>query len=109
MTRYEPNHVTIKAETSASGFVFLSDSYYPDWKAYVDGQETEIYRADYAFRAVYLMPGQHVVDFIYEPRSFKVGYMVSLLALLSMVVMLVAHRRISRPGRDNVSDENVSR
>jgi len=89
ITRYEPNRVTILASTLANGFLFLSDSYYPDWKAYVDGVETEIYQADYAFRAVYLAPGQHTVEFIYEPRSFRVASFVSLLTLLGVIVLLV--------------------
>ena len=108
ITRYEPNHVTIEVATLSNGWLFLSDTYDSDWKAYVDGDETEIYRANYAFRAVYLEPGQHVVDFVYAPGAFKVGYMISLLALLSMPVMLVAHWRISRQRRGKVSDENAS-
>jgi hypothetical protein len=108
ITRYDPNHVTITVTTMANGWLFLSDTYDSDWKAYVDGDETEIYRANYSFRAVYLESGQHVVDFVYAPRSFKVGYTVSLLALLSIVVMLVAHWRINRLERGNVSDENAS-
>jgi len=107
ITRYDPNHVTIEVATLSNSWLFLSDRYDPDWKAYVDGEETEIYRADYAFRAVYLEPGQHVVDFVYAPRSFKVGYTVSLLALLSILVMLVACWRISRLERGNANDENA--
>jgi hypothetical protein len=87
---YTPNRVVIRTDTTYPGFLFLSDSYYPDWKAYVDGNVTEIYLADYAFRAVYLASGQHVVEFICEPRSFRLAAGVSLLALLSIVVLLVS-------------------
>jgi uncharacterized membrane protein YfhO len=53
--------------------LFLSDTYYPGWKAYVDGKETKIYRADYTFRAIYVLGGSHKVEFIYSPLSFKMG------------------------------------
>jgi len=92
ITRYDPNHVTIRASTSATGFLFISDSYYPDWKAYVDGVEAEIYRADYIFRAVYLAPGTHTVEFVYEPQSFRLASIISLLALLIVVLSLVIPR-----------------
>ena len=82
VTSYEPNRVLVTAETPVQGFLFLSDSYYPDWKAFVDGVETEIYQADYAFRAVYLEPGKHNIEFVYEPGSFRVAVLVSLTALL---------------------------
>ncbi len=90
ITRYDPNHVTILASTSANGFLFLSDSHYPDWKAYVDGVRTESYQADYAFRAVYLPAGQHTVEFIYEPESFKPTSRISLLTLIGSIVLLVS-------------------
>jgi len=92
ITRYEPNHIGILAKTPAQGFLFLSDSYYPGWKAYVDGAETEIYQANYAFRAVYLPAGEHTIEFIYEPRSFRVASFTSLLALLAVAVLLVSRR-----------------
>ncbi len=90
ITRYEPNRVTIQANISANGFLFLSDSYYPGWKAYVDDWETEIYQANYAFRAVYLTPGQHTVQFIYEPKPFRLASFISFTALLGVIALFVS-------------------
>jgi hypothetical protein len=90
ITRYEPNYVRTVTSTLVNGFLFLSDSYYPGWKAYVDGVETEIYPADYAFRAVHLTAGQHTVEFMYEPRLFRPASVASLLALLGVIVLLVS-------------------
>jgi hypothetical protein len=88
ITRYDPDRVTITASTPVDGFLFFSDRYDPGWKAYVDGVETELYRADYVFRAVHLGPGEHHVDFVYAPRSFAVALPISLLAGLSLVILL---------------------
>jgi hypothetical protein len=87
MAGYEPNCVTIHVDTPADGFLFLSDSYYPGWKAWVDGAQTEIYRADYVFRAVYLTAGSHEVKFAYQPDSFRCGVWISVLALAAALVM----------------------
>lgn len=89
IVEYTPNRLVIEADSSGSGFLFLSDSYYPDWKARVDGVESEIYQADYAFRAVYLPPGHHTVEFSYEPSSFRLACASSLLALASVALLML--------------------
>ncbi len=76
--KYDPGEVIVEAETSAPRFLVLSDTYYPGWKAYVDGKIDKIYRADYILRAVYLTPGRHIVKFTYDPFSFKIGAMITL-------------------------------
>ena len=76
--KYKPNYVEIEAEMSVPGFLVLGDTYYPGWKVYVDGKQDKIYRADYILRAVYLMPGKHIVKFTYEPFSFKIGVIITL-------------------------------
>jgi hypothetical protein len=75
---YEANRVVIETAASQAGFLFLSDVYYPGWRARVDGQEETVYRADYLFRAVLVPPGQHVVEFTFDPVSFKIGLAVAL-------------------------------
>ena len=76
--KYEPRDVEIEAHIDAPGFLVLSDTYYPGWKAHVDGKPNRIYKADYTLRAVYLEPGKHIVKFTYDPFSFKIGAMITL-------------------------------
>jgi hypothetical protein len=80
ITLYAPHRVVIEAGSEAGGFLILTDSYYPGWQAYVDGQEARIYRADYLFRAVFLEPGRHTVEFRYRPMSFRIGLAIALAA-----------------------------
>lgn len=75
------NSFKIKADMKRPGFLFLSENYYPAWRAYVDGQETKIYRADYTFRAVYLDEGEHIVRFVFDSKPYKMGKWVSILTL----------------------------
>lgn len=76
---YMPEEVIIEAVPEAGAFLLFHDSYYPGWRAYDDGEEIHIYRANYLFRAVYLSPGRHTVRFSYEPDSFKWGLRLSIL------------------------------
>lgn len=83
-------------ETSADGrrLLVLTDVFYPGWHARVDGVETPIRRTDYAFRGVVVPAGRHVVEFRYEPASFRVGGLMSLagLALLGWCIAPRARR-----------------
>lgn len=68
---YSPTKVVIEAESSGEGLVFLSDNYYPGWKAYVENLQTKekkevpIFRANYSFRAVVIPLGKSKIEFIY--------------------------------------------
>ncbi|MDI6891760.1 MAG: YfhO family protein [Actinomycetota bacterium] len=79
---YSPNKVVVEADLAQSGLLVLSDSYYPGWKTYIDGQEGKIYRANYCLRAVELKKGSHIVTFLYKSLSFKMGAYISIAALL---------------------------
>jgi len=72
-----PNAVTIPVSLRQPGWVVLSDTYYPGWFVFVDGRPATLLHADFAFRAVAVEAGDHVVEFRYEPRSFRIGLWVS--------------------------------
>jgi len=74
---YSGNTVRINVESENDAYLFLSDPFFPGWKAYVDKKEVRIYRADYAFRAIFLPKGKHIVTFKYEPLAFSAGLAVS--------------------------------
>ncbi|MBI5404539.1 MAG: YfhO family protein [Ignavibacteriae bacterium] len=78
IVNYDLNNITVEVETTENGFLFLSEVYYPAWKAYVDGKSTDLFRADYCERAVYLEKGKHTVLFNYESDTFKTGMSISL-------------------------------
>lgn len=84
---YFDNKVLIKTNAASGGFLFLSDNFYPGWRAFIDGQETKIYRADYTFRAVFLPKGEHTVKFIYDPQTFKIGLWLSLTSLGVLILL----------------------
>jgi uncharacterized membrane protein YfhO len=56
--------------------------HYPGWVAEVDGREAPVERVDYLLRGVRVPAGVHTVEFRYEPLSWTVGWVVSLLALV---------------------------
>ena len=82
MVSYEPNKAILNCETDQDAFLYVSDTYYPGWRAYVDGKETKIYRANLAFRAVEVPKGKHTVVFKYVPMSFYIGLCLTIFGIL---------------------------
>lgn len=100
IVKYEPAYIKILVNMTQPGFLVLSDSYYPGWNAYINGNRTEILRANYAFRAVALPNGENVVEFKYEPLSFYVGGLISLIGLLILIIaMQKSRRKVARKKR----------
>ena len=63
ISRYDANDVVIKTENLGEGFLVLTDSFYPSWRAEIDGNETKIYLTDYNFRGIIVPKGEHVIRF----------------------------------------------
>jgi hypothetical protein len=104
--RYENQAVEIHADLNATGILVLADSFYPGWRVYVDGKEERILRANLFFRAVSLSSGKHRVEFRYEPVSFTLGLVVSLVTLCGIVawslVLLIQNRGRSRTEENRI-------
>jgi len=97
ITDYQDRKVNIHARLDSPGILVLTDSYYPGWKVFVDKEEKEILRANYLFRGVELTPGNHTVEFVYDPASFRIGLVISFItAVLVLAVPMCA--RLWRAG-----------
>jgi hypothetical protein len=94
------NRLDFQVNAEENSLLVLTDTYYPGWKAFVDGKETRIYRADYSFRAIPLNAGTHQVEFVYDPISFKLGAGVTVLGILACIGMGWIARRRARTNRE---------
>lgn len=88
--KYDDQLVTIETVSDKDAFLFLSDVFYPGWKAFVDGKEIKIYRGNYAFRAVPVKAGNREVVFRYLPQTLTWGLRISLLGFLLTFGLLIA-------------------
>ena len=106
------NRIELLANVTTPSFLYLADTYFPGWNAYVDGIKTKIYRANYNFRAVPLPLGDHHVEFRYEPLSFYVGAWISGITLLMLIAFGIRYLMLHRKGAaefDGLSDKISSR
>lgn len=91
---YAAESFTVIARNPAPAYLVFSEVWYPGWRAWVDGIETPIFIANFAFRGIYLaQPGEHTVVMRFEPLSWKIGLGITLLTLIGLITWLVRSRR----------------
>lgn len=73
-----PNYIKYIYDSPVPQATVFSEIYYPEgWKAYLDGEEAEYFRADYILRGMIIPGGAHTIEFKFEPASFQTASMVS--------------------------------
>jgi hypothetical protein len=91
------DRVRIEAELSSDGWVVLVDAHDPGWRASVDGHATPLLRANFAFRAVAVPAGRHVVEMAYRPWTALAGLVLSAPTLVMAVTFLAWPRQPRTP------------
>jgi membrane protein YfhO len=81
--------VRVSASADGGAWLVLGDTWFPGWRARLDGVDAPIWRANHAFRAVALPPGRHEIEFTFVPRGLFVGMALSVGAALGIVVLLL--------------------
>jgi len=67
ITSYRNTQVAVEVDSPDGGWMVLNDVWHPWWVAEVDGQRTELVRANVLFRAVAVPPGRYSVRFTFRP------------------------------------------
>ena len=89
VSRYEPQRVELKATLKHPGIVVLSDILYPGWRLKIDGRPAPILRTNRMMRGAAVKAGEHTLVYVFDPLSFRIGITVTVLALLTLAVLLV--------------------
>ena len=95
--RYLANEVVVRTKAVHDALLVLSDTYYPGWKAYVDGMEREVLQANACQRAVTVPSGEHVVRFEFVSPTVRAGFGITLVSLLFTGGLLIASRKRGEP------------
>ena len=86
---YKNEYIKIDVNAEGNNLLVLSEIYYPEgWKAYLDGQETEIIKTNYAFRSVVVPDGKHTLEMKFNSEGFQLGKSLSL-AMNIFTVLLI--------------------
>jgi len=80
MTAKSNQHIAFSATVSQPSFLVVSEVFYPEWHAYVDGREVDTHKTNFLLRGIELAPGTHTVEFRYISPGFETGRTVSIAA-----------------------------
>lgn len=106
---YDYNSIRITAVSDEDGFLYWSDGFDKSWKAYVNGVETGIYRANVNFKAIPLIKGTNEITFVFEPALFKaalsVFYSVFSMSVFAAAFLFLHDKRNNRTDRTDDGKE----
>jgi len=99
--RYRQNELSVAVLAKCPSLLVTSEPYYPGWEAKIDGRNVPILIANVAFRSAIVPGGEHTVEFIYNPKIYRIGLAVSLISLVAAGIILL----LLRAGRGHASTE----
>lgn len=94
--KFTPEESIYQITTSKNNQIFqFSDSFYPGWKAEIDGKKTALYMADGLVKGIVIpKKGNHMVRFNYDPLSLKLGSIVTGSTLFFIFGGYILRRRL---------------
>jgi hypothetical protein len=97
-SQFKTQRVDIDVEAAEPSLVVVAQTYYHDWRVYVDDQPAPLLRANHAFQAVQVPAGRHSIRLAYEDRAFQFGAAVSICMAVNCLVFLhLLRKRQFRP------------
>lgn len=96
ITEYKNETIAADVKATGNNFLFLGDTYLPTgWKAFIDGERTQIYKVNHGFMGIIVPKGMHKVEFNYAPTSFYISKYIALvlssLVILGLIVILLVN------------------
>jgi len=91
VAQWEPGRMTVRMEPvpDRDGYLLVSENWYPDWRAEVDGQAAKVLRGDLTFLTVPLPKGAREVRLTTRSDAYRRGKMVSFASLAAIFLWLV--------------------
>ena len=91
LTSQKPNELKYSVDAVEGGLVVFSEIFYPKgWKAMVNGQETDIIRANYLLRGISVPQGKSEVEMKFEPDSYYKTKNVTVIFQYIILLTLIA-------------------
>ena len=89
LVKYEPNSMIYKFSSAEDQLAVFSEIYYPDgWNAYINGEKATYFRANYLLRAMNLKAGDYTIEFRFEPKSYDIGKILSIICSILLTTAL---------------------
>ena len=84
---YTSNEIHLSAELTNPGWLVIADTYYPGWKAEINGEPGEVFQVLGTFRGLLFEPGQYKIRMYFDPPSLKIGIWISGTSLFCLIAL----------------------
>ena len=91
LTKFDSTHAEGIIDCNRDGLLYTSIPQNGNWQVTVDGQPVETQLVGDCMAAVALTQGQHRVSFVYKNPAFSLGWKVSLLCGIILLVLVQRH------------------
>ncbi|MEK6299105.1 MAG: hypothetical protein AABO41_00160 [Acidobacteriota bacterium] len=89
VAKYDPEELAFNCNCPADGWLLVTDRWGPSWRGEVNNQPTEVYGANFIFRAIRVRAGENSIRFTYHPPLFPWLLILSWTTLGGIVVWSV--------------------
>jgi uncharacterized membrane protein YfhO len=87
------NKLIFNTSNNCDRLVFISNSFFPGWQAFIDNQNTKIYQTNHMFQSVFVKAGDHHIELRYQPAHFKLAVYLAVSSVLSIFIILIYDRK----------------
>ena len=85
LARFEYGEMEFQYNSNENEFLVVADAWHPQWRAQIDGNETEILKTNGIFKGVLLPPGSHKVKFFFDNSVYRPGIWISIFSWVLFV------------------------
>jgi len=92
LVSYQPDELHYKYSAKEEKLAVFSEIYYPaGWRCYIDGKESQYFRADWVLRGMVVPAGDHEIKFTFRPASYYTGNKVSLASSILLILLFAGY------------------
>ncbi len=89
LIKYDANELHYSASSKKGGLVVFSEIYYPGWSIEIDGQPSQMGRANYTLRAAYIPAGEHQIVLTFKPKSIDITEAIAYCAIVLLILCII--------------------
>ena len=105
LKEYKPNYLKYKSSASSDQLAVFSEIYYAKgWQAYIDGNKSDHFRANYVLRAMKVPAGDHTIEFKFESSIRETGDKISFIASVVFILLIAGSIYIILKNRKTITN-----
>ena len=90
---FKNNSIKAVVKSSDETFINFSQNFFPVWKAYINGNEVQIYKVNDIIQGVFVPGGESVIEFRFTSPSLLLGGCITALTIGIIAFILFRHSK----------------